>query len=168
MQRKKKSTKVAGVAVQSKPRKKNPPRTAYSKANPSPYAFKPGENGHTGGTPKRDALLSRSLRVALSERAPDEVCQALHIPTHSSWSQCLARKLLHQAIRGDMQAFSQICAITEVSRIQASFDFPDPSAVPPLYQICFVESDGAGHPAPATIDAKTAVVPAALPPPTEQ
>jgi hypothetical protein len=149
----------------SKKRKKRPPRTAYSKENPSPHAFKPGESGNPGGKAHHaDALLSKSLRVALADRAPAEVTQGFNLPSTASWSQVIARKLLILAIRGDLQAVAEIRALTEVAKVHASLDVNDPGAAPPLIEICFVESNGDGRPAAGLIiDAKPGSVSPALP-----
>ena len=101
---KKKTKKPVPLAVTidiTKKRKRNPPRTAFSKTNPSPHEFQPGNVPICpGGKPRAtDHLLSKSLRIALCDRAPDEVCTALGLPPHSSWSQVLARKLTEFLLR---------------------------------------------------------------------
>jgi Family of unknown function (DUF5681) len=158
-------TKIAGVAVTTnKLRKKNPPRTAFKKGGLNPFAFQPGQSGNPGGKVKpTDHLLSKSLRVALADRASDDVCKALGLPIHSSWSQCLARKLVYMAIRGDLAAIAEIRALTEISKVHATIDTTDGGLPPPLFEVVFVDAVD-GRPAPGqVIDARPAAVLPALP-----
>jgi hypothetical protein len=154
--------KIAGVVVAPKARAKNPPRTAFRKGGPNPHAFVAGNGSpNPGGKPRTsDHLLSKSLRVALADHAPDEVCKAMNLPPHSSWSQCLARKLIYMAIRGDLASIAEIRTCTEGSRISADLSFPDPAAVPPLISLCFVESNGNGKPLYDTPDGMPLALPA--------
>jgi len=136
---------AAGVSIASKLRKKNAPRTAYSKENPSPHAFQPGQSGNPGGKARLvDVHLSRSLRIVLADRAPDEVCTAMGLPTHSTWSLCLARKLVHMAVRGDLAALVEIRTATEGNRISADLSFLDGGEAPKILEVVFMESNGAG------------------------
>jgi len=146
----------------TKKRMKKLARTAYSKENPSPHAFKPGQSGNPGGKPRLvDHLLSKTLRVALCDRAPDEVAKGFSLPSGSSWAQCIARKLIYMAVRGDLQAMREIREATEGTRVHASIDFPDPAAVPPVVEIVFIEANGDGRSAPGiTIEAESAAPPA--------
>jgi hypothetical protein len=108
--------------------------------------FKPGESGNVGGKPHHmDALLSRSLRIALADRAPDEVCKALGLPAHASWAQCLARKLIVMAIRGDFAAMREIREATEGTRLHADLAILDPNETPPVITVIFQDSDGNGR-----------------------
>ncbi|MGP8252719.1 MAG: DUF5681 domain-containing protein [Terracidiphilus sp.] len=159
--KKTKPKKVAGVSVVSKPRKKNAPRTAYSKEHPSPHAFQPGVSGNPGGKARLvDAHLSRSLRIVLADRAPDAVAEAMNLPKGASWSMCLARKLVYMAVKGDLMALREIRESTEGSRISADFKFPEAGETSPLIELVFVSSDGDGHPAPGSIiEAKSAALP---------
>jgi hypothetical protein len=160
--KKKAPPKIAGVAVASKPRKKNPPRTAFRKGGPNPHAFVAGTGSpNPGGKVKSDTrLISKALLVALANRAPDEAAKALNLPKGSSWAQCLGQRLIHMALRGDLAAMDQIRQFTEGNRIHASVDFQDPGAAPPIIEIVFVDAVD-GRPAPGTtIDAQTAVPPA--------
>jgi hypothetical protein len=155
--KKKVAKKVAGIAIESKKRKRNPPRTAFKKGGPNPHAFVAGNGSpNPGGKPRTsDHLLSKSLRVALADHAPDEVCKAMNLPPHSSWSQCLARKLIYMAIRGDLASIAEIRTCTEGSRISADLSFQDPAAAPPIFELVFLESDGQGRPKHTIIDAPT-------------
>ena len=137
---------VAGVAIASKPRKKNAPRTAYSKEHPSPHVFQPGQSGNPGGKARLvDVHLSRSLRIVLADRAPDDVCTALGLPTHSTWSLCLARKLVYMAVRGDLAALVEIRTATEGNKLSADLSFFDGGEAPPCITVVFQESDGDGR-----------------------
>ena len=148
---------VVGVDAKKK-RKKNPPRTAFKKGGPNPHAFQPGESGNPGGCkPKTDHLISRALRVALADRAPDAATEAVNLAKGASWAQVLARRLIHLAVRGDLTAMREIREATEgvhgtlgVYGLGTPEGFNEP---PPLFEIVFVESDGAGHPAARVIDA---------------
>ncbi len=157
--------KIAGVAIEPARRKKNPPRTAFKKGGPNPHAFVAGNGSpNPGGKPRLvDHLLSKSLRVALCDRAPDEVAKSFNLPSGASWAQCIARKLIYMAVRGDLQACREIREATEGTRLHADLTFPDPSAAPPVISVVFLDSDGDGRPAPGmTIEAKPALP---LPPP---
>jgi hypothetical protein len=157
---KKKATKkpaqiVVNVDVDvTKKRKKNPPRTAFRKGAPNPHAFSKGQSGCPGGKPKNvDQLLSRSLRVALCDRAPNEMAEGFHLPHGASWAQCIARRILIMAVRGDLEAVKLIHAATEGTNSKISIDFPDAANVPPLFELVFVDAVD-GRPAPGiTIDA---------------
>lgn len=141
----KKKKKVAGVTVAPTKRKRVASRASYSKEHPSPYAFQPGQSGNPGGKPKLvDVHLSRSLRVVLADRAPDDIAKAFNLPKGASWSMCLARKLVYMAIKGDLMAWREIRESTEGSRISADFNLPDHGEAPPLISVCFVESNGQG------------------------
>jgi hypothetical protein len=144
---------AVAVEVVKKERKKNPPRTAFKKGGPNPHAFKSGEEwrGNPGGKVKvGNDLLSKSLRVALADRAPDDVCMAADLPCHSSWSQILARRLLVLAVRGDLQAMDLIHRVTEGTHSRVDLhgfsgldqDSSDRSVV----EIVFIDSDGDGRP----------------------
>ncbi len=154
------------VSVKPSTRKKTVPRSAYSKTNPSPNQFKPGQGSpNPGGKPRQfDHLLSRSLRVCLADRAPNAVAEQLNLNPGASWSQCLAHRLVHLAMRGDLTALQLIHAATEGSRTHVSFDPPDSADTPPIFELVFIESNGDGRPAPGVvIDAKPAGPLPALP-----
>ena len=87
------------VSVTKTERKKTVPRTAYSKTNPSPYAFKAGEPSAnpSGKSLSKDRLLSRALKAQLADRAPDNACEAAHVPNYSSWAQVLASIIVRKA-----------------------------------------------------------------------
>jgi hypothetical protein len=158
----KKATSLAVTIDATKKRKRRAPSTAYSRQHPSPHAFKPGESGNPGGKPRlMDHLLSQKLRVALCDRAPDAVCEALALPHHSSWAQCIARKLIYMAVRGDLQAMREIREATEGLKVHASLDLPDPDNAPPVFEVVFIEANGDGRPASGiTIEAKSSAPPA--------
>ena len=150
---------VVNVDV-TKKRKKNLARTAYSKENPSPHAFKPGESGNPGGKSRLiDHLLSTKLRIALCDRAPDAVAEGFNLSPGASWAMCIARRLLIMAVRGDLSAVQLIHAATEGTNSKISIDFPDAANVPPLFEIVFVNAVD-GRPAPGiTIEAENAAPP---------
>ena len=114
-----------------------------------------------GGKPRqRDHLLSKTLCVALCDRAPDAVAEALNLPHGSSWAQAISRKLIYLAVRGDLQAMREIREATEGTRAHMSIDLPDPDAALPVIEIVFVDSDHDGRPAPGfVIDGKPAPQP---------
>jgi hypothetical protein len=143
------------VEVVKKVRKKNPPRTAFKKGGPNPHAFVAGNgSSNSGGKPRqRDHLLSKTLCIALADRAPDAVTDGMNLPRGSSWSQCLVRRLIIMAVRGDLQAIKEIREATEGTRTHMSLDLPDPDSVLPVIQIEFVSSDGDGRPSASFIEA---------------
>ena len=88
------------LATAVKPRKKNPPRTAFKRGEPNPHAFQPGSGSpNPGGKPRPelDKILSRALRERLNTRAPDATCASCQVPHHSSWAQCLAAIIVRKA-----------------------------------------------------------------------
>jgi hypothetical protein len=139
MPKKKTVKKIAGVAVvPPPPRKKRLSSTVFKPGNS--HRFAKGVSGnpegckpHTG----RDALLSRSLRVSLSDRAPDSVAEAMQCSKGASWSQCIAKKLIVMAIRGDLGAISEIRNFTESAHVALDLDFPV-SKTPQLFELVFV------------------------------
>ena len=137
------------------PRKRRPPRTAYSEESPSPYAFQPGQSGNpSGGRPKdENRLVSRALKFQLNNRAPDVVSKALGLPRGASWAQCLAASLIRRSVKGDMSAASLIVQTIEGTKSQVEF-IDQGESIPRRVSIEFVESDGNGHPRilPTTID----------------
>ena len=139
---------VAGVTIEPLKRKKNAPRTAYSKEHPSPHAVRPGQSGNPGGKARLvDVHLSRSLRIVLADRAPDDVCTSLGLPTHSTWSLCLARRLVYMAVKGDLAALVEIRTATEGNRLSADLSFLDATSPVPVVELRFLTSDGDGRPA---------------------
>jgi len=125
------------------------------------------DRGNPGGKPKTEHLLSKALRVALADRAPDAVAEALQLPKGASWGIVLARKLLVMAVRGDLAALVEIRTATEGTRSHTSMAFTDedgnPQDGPQLIKIVFVESDGNGYPAPSSTiegDAQSTALPA--------
>jgi len=164
---KKTANKSAPIVVNvdvAKKRKKKLARTTYSKENPSPHAFRPGESGNPGGKPRLvDQLLSKTLRVALCDRAPDAVCETLNLPLHASWAQCVARRLIYSAVKGDLQAIREIREATEGTRVHASLDLPDPNTALPVFELVFIEANGDGRPGPGVTIEANSTPPPALP-----
>ncbi len=166
MPTKTKSKKPAAVSVtidKTKKRKHGAPSNAFMPGNT--MGFRPGESGNVGGKPHHmDALLSRSLRIALADRAPDEVCKALGLQAHASWAQCLSRKLIYMAVRGDLQALVEIRNCTEGTRSRIDV-FAGDGEERSVIELIWVESDGAGRPVPG-LDAGPGYTapPLALPP----
>jgi hypothetical protein len=148
---KKKNPLTAAVEIVKKQRKRNLPRTAFKTANE--HSFRPGQSGNPGGKVKvGNDLLSKSLRVALADCAPDDVCKAVGLPLgHASWAQVLAHRLLYLAVRGDLQAMKEIREATEGqhSRVDLygldALDQNPAHTAPPLIELVFVESDGDGR-----------------------
>jgi hypothetical protein len=141
----KKSSKVV-----AKPRKKNPPRTAFKKGGPNKHAFKPGESGNPGGKPKSAELrlVTKALSAALQNRAPAAVVKSLGLPSHASWAQCIAQQLIIQAAAGDTSAASAVIAATEGTRARLDvFQENGNTAALPVIELVFIESDGCGRPA---------------------
>jgi hypothetical protein len=157
MAKRSKSTEPA-VKVELKSRRKPGSKNATSFKPGNPHRFQPGTSGNPVGKPKEHRLLSRSLRSLLSDRAPSEVTKALGLPVSASWAQCLARRLVHQAVRGDLDAVKLIGTLTEgVAPRGVALDAFDEARrdvthVPPLFQVVFVESDGQGRPHPSTLE----------------
>lgn len=138
--------KKTRIEMVNKPRKKNPPRTAFKKGEENPHAFKPGESGNPGGKPKEHRLLSKALRMHLANRAPDSVCEALNLPHHSSWAQCVGMRLIRLAITSiDTNAIRAVHEISEGSRSRLEI-VDESDACFPSMEIVFVESDGNGRP----------------------
>ena len=153
---KKKPQKIV-VHLDEKPRQKNLPRTAFKKGNT--VGFKPGQSGSPGGKPKSGErrLLSKALNIFMSDRAPDEVGKSLGLPVnegtkgyHYSWAQCLAKRILNLAVRGEPWAVSEISRLTEPVQSRFAFgglDSEDAGAMetPPIFELVMVTSDGDGR-----------------------
>lgn len=144
------------VEVVEKKRKSSANATSFKKGNP--YRFRPADPRISpGGKVKARGgeLLSKALRVTLSDRAPSLVCQALNLPSHSSVAMCLAKRLEYMAVQGNLEALKMIHEFTEGSRSRLDvfglYDMPNPDTVPPLLTVVFEESDGNGHRKPAPI-----------------
>lgn len=133
-----KPKEIITVNIEPAARKRNPPKTAYSKENPSPHAFQPGVSPNPGGRAgSKPRLLSRALKARLDCRAPDAVAASLKVPRGSSWATVLAQALVVQAIKGDVSA----------SRMIAEY-----SEGPPAQKLAFGFGDGeegGGHGGPA-------------------
>jgi hypothetical protein len=155
--RRKKNPQRVTVHLDEKPRKKNLPRTAFKKGNT--VGFKPGSSPCPGGKPKsgEKRLLSKALNVFMSDRAPDEVGKSLGLPVnegaagyHYSWAQCLAKRILNLAVRGEAWAVSEISRLTEPVQSRFAFgglDSEDAGAMemPPIFELVMVTSDGNGR-----------------------
>lgn len=151
---KKKPQKVV-VHLEKKPRAKRLPRTAFKKGNTA--GFKPGQSGSPGGKPKsgEKRLLSKALNIFLSDRAPDEVGKSLGLSVnegttgyHYSWAQCLAKRILNLAVRGEAWAVSEISRLTEPVQSRftlGGFDNEGAEETPPLFELVMVTSDGDGR-----------------------
>jgi hypothetical protein len=153
------------VKVIKKQRRKNPPRTAYSKEHPSPHAFKKGECTNPGGKRKTgDDLVGKWLTIDSSDRAPDSMCASLSLPPGSSWGRVLARRLMYFAMNGEAWAYAEIREYTQGSRVNLFGSIAvggDPGDAPSLIQIQFVESDGNGRmKEPLTIEGSQPALPA--------
>jgi hypothetical protein len=149
------------VSAEAKPlRKKTAPRSAFKPGNP--HVFKPGQSGNPGGRPKgsESRLISKALLAYLGDRAPNEVATACGLPFGASWAQCMAKRLITLALRGDVSAMREVREATEGNRIRADLNFPDPADAPKLVEIVFLESDGAGRPALPIIEAQSSAAPA--------
>jgi hypothetical protein len=144
------------------PRKKNPPRTAYSKENPSPHAFKPGQSGNPSGKSKNmNTLLSHGLRSDLADRASNEECTKAGLPAGCSNSQVIRARLMIIAKKGDpaqtLAAIREIRELTEYkggTSVNVGIAFgangePVPTERPRL-RVFFLASDGAGSISPET------------------
>lgn len=145
------------VEVAKKPRRKNPPRTAFKKGENNGHQWQPGQSGNpTGKHRASDNRMSKKLLIDLGSRAPDEICHRLSMPTRSSWGQCLSRRLLLLAMAGDLMAFRELREWTEGSRVDlhgfGTFDHDAPD-VPPLLEIVFVDGFDGRPKEPVTIEA---------------
>jgi hypothetical protein len=157
MSTKKKTPKRIVVDLCAKKlRKKRLPKTAFKKGGPNP-GFKPGQSGSPGSKPKSGErrLLSKALNVFLSDHAPDELGKTLGLPPNPpgstrfiySWAQCLAKRVLNLAVKGEPWAVAQVSQLTEPihSRLMfGGFDGEDEEARP-MTTIAFIRSDGNGH-----------------------
>ncbi len=158
----------------AEPRRNRAPSTAFKPGNP--WAAKKGEvrnpDGRKGSQKNERLPVSKSLRVQLNSRAPAKVTNALEMPSHSSWAQCIARMLLRKTVSGDLQAATLLMQYTEGSPKQhlTLEDGPDGGARRQV-RILFMNSDGDGRPVrtlPTTEDGYLADEPAVmLPAPTE-
>jgi hypothetical protein len=142
----KKSDKLTVTIESPTERKRNAPRTAYSKENPSPHSFASGVSGNPGGKPMHHRLLTRALRARLDTRAPDKVAQALGLPRRASYAQVLSATLVNHALRGDMNAVRTIFEYTEGAPKQSLAlgfdpDFDDADEAGPRLVVQFVSPE---------------------------
>jgi len=150
------------VALASR-KKRTANSTSFKPGNQ--YRFSEGTSGNVGGKPKEHRLLSKSLRAMLSDPAPMAVAEAFGLGRNASWSQCIAARLVRQAVSGDLDAARLIGVISEGAHPRARLFDDEPidynAPLPaPLYQIVFVESDGQGRPKqPPLIDAGSSAEP---------
>jgi hypothetical protein len=89
------------VLPPTKNKARRAPAHLYSKENPSPHAFKPGESGNLGGRGgAKDPykLVSRAMRSRLNAPAPHDVARAAGLPPNASWAQVLGNTLVDMAI----------------------------------------------------------------------
>jgi hypothetical protein len=148
----KKPAKPAPLVVDAaRTRKKNPPRTAFKKGEPNPHQFVAGNGSpNPGGKPKcdRDRLIGKALHVYLQDRVPDDVCRSHGLPTHSSYGQLLAKRLIRYALQGEQWAYSEIIALTEVKRAGLSVlgNIDSENEDRSLITIEFVSANGDGRP----------------------
>ena len=145
----------------AKPKRKAP-STAYSKENPSPYAFKPGNNANPSGKSKNvNTLLSHGLRGDLSDRASNEECTKAGLPAGSSNSQVIRARLMIIAKKGDpaqtLAAIREIRELTEYKggsltavQVNIGADGLPVSTESPKMRVFFIESDGNGGISPET------------------
>jgi hypothetical protein len=150
-------TKKVVVSLEAKPRKKTVPKTAYTKDNPSPFAFKPGESGNSAGKKRNETrLLSKALNVFLSDHAPDDLAKAMGLPPNTadgahyrySHAQCLAKRILNLALRGESWAVSEISRLTEPVNARLGvfgFDGEGEEARSPIFELVMVSADGDGR-----------------------
>jgi len=153
-------TKREALKATAKPRRKNPPKTAYTKENPSPHAFKPGQSGNPGGRVRHDydRLMTRALQADAASRAPDAYCDQAGVPHHSSYAQVLARVWLRRSA-SDVAFAQLVMAYLEGPPKQhieldtnlngegaglISINFVAPQTSPDLPGATFVETDHAG------------------------
>lgn len=159
------------VTLNLKParKRKNPPKTAYSREHPSPNAFQPGQSGNPGGHPRNHRLLSKTARADIARRAPSDVCRALGLPMGSSWGQCLIRSLIRMGVRGDLGAMQTLIELTEpIQRLAQGMDsgVDGEGAGGPQLVVNFVSAEYRG-PSVMASDAEGTLVDGAqmLPPP---
>ncbi len=154
---KKKAVKKVVVNLDAKPRKKTVPKTAYTKENPSPFAFKPGESGNSAGKKLNETrLLSKALTVFLSDHCSDELAKAVGLPPNTadgkgyrySTAQALARRVLNLALRGEPWAVAEIVRLTEpVNARLGVFGFSGEGEEErsPIMELVMVSADGDGR-----------------------
>ena len=153
------------VALASR-KKKSANSTSFKPGNQ--YRFPEGTSGNVGGKPKEHRLLSKSLRAMLSDPAPLAVAEAFGLGRNASWSQCIAARLVRQAVSGDLDAARLIGILSEGANPRTRLYFDDDEPVdrnaplpPPLFQVVFVESDGEGRPRSDAADLAKPTIPAA-------
>ena len=150
MAKTKTKTKIGGLPIETRARRKNLPRTAFKEGNV--LGFKKGEGSpNPGGKPKadRDRLIGKSVIRYLQDRVSDEIAKAHGLAPGASWGMVLAKRLIRYALDGQQWAYSELLALTEVKRARLDvFGMGEEGdgAAPPLMILEFVESDGDGRP----------------------
>lgn len=150
MTAKKKVPQRIVIDTKKKPRKPNPSKTKFSRENPSPTQFVPGQSGNPGGKPRTDRLLSKALNVALGDKAPREACDLVQIPFGASWAMVLARRILRLAMTQDwgIAAMREIREATEGSRgrLDVFGGHGGDEEAPPVMTLAFIDANGEGRP----------------------
>jgi Family of unknown function (DUF5681) len=147
-------TKIGGVPIETRARKKHLPSNAFKKGNTA--GFQPGTSGNPGGKPKcdRDRLIGRSLIRYLQDHAPDDACKTHDLPPHSSWGQILAKRLIRCALQGQQWAYSEILSLTETRNMRLGvFGFDNEAEEKSVIQLEFVSSNGDGKPCAEFLEA---------------
>ena len=75
-----------------------------------PYSFKAGVSGNPGGRPRRKPL-SDAYREALEQVSPDD-------PQGRTYAQIIAERLIHSAMRGNVQAARELADRAEGRTVQ--------------------------------------------------
>jgi len=139
--------KAFEVRVEEKKRKVRAPKTAFKEGNE--HRWEPGgPSPNPGGKPQQHRLITKALRTYLSDRAPDDICRQMKLPSRSSWAQVIARRLMLAAVN-DLEYLKLLMSYHEGMPKQ-SIEFEDISEDgegPPLITVNFVSSQyTAEHP----------------------
>lgn len=93
----KKKSDLKSAATAKPPRKLTRHSGQFKPGNP--HRFEAGVSGNPTGRRANefDRVLSRAVCADLADRAPNDICEQVGMPHHSSWAQCLGRTLLKRA-----------------------------------------------------------------------
>ena len=85
--------------------------------------WKPGQSGNPGGRPKRKPLTEAYGRI-LKRRVPADVVRKLGLRGHPTYAEMIAMSLAKEAIKGKVQAASELADRVE-GRIGTPGDSPE-------------------------------------------
>jgi hypothetical protein len=92
-----------------------------------PHRWKPGQTGNQAGRPKKKPLTDAYARI-LKRQVPAEVVRKLGLRGHPTYAEMIAMALAKEAIKGKVQAASEMA-----DRVEGRVSSPGDAADNPLH-----------------------------------